>query len=61
MSTRPIETAEEAHFLVRVGSWSAEDLEAWARSRESEVLREDEEFEWDEEVDYSDYGEEEKL
>ena len=61
MARRPIETAEEAHFLVRVGTWSAADLEAWARSRESEALREDEEFEWDEEVDYSGDGEEQKL
>lgn len=46
MSTQPVETAEEAHFLVRVGSWSAEDLEAWANRRQEEEWCE---FDYDEE------------
>lgn len=30
---RGIETAEEAHFLVRVGTWTAEDLDDWYHRR----------------------------
>ena len=45
MSTRDVETAEEAHFLVRSGCWTAEDLEAWAilfGSPDSEEIEYDE-------------------
>lgn len=26
-------TAQEAHFLIRVGSWSIQDLEQWVQDR----------------------------
>lgn len=45
-----IQTPEEVHYLVRIGSWSVKDLEAWARWRESEATRCDEET-YEEEIE----------
>ena len=42
-----VETAEEAHFLVRVGTWSAEDLERWANRRQEEEWEYEEFNVWD--------------
>jgi protein-tyrosine phosphatase len=49
---RGIETAEEAHFLVRVGTWGPAELADWCqRWWDNEFVEcDDEEYEYDEEV-----------
>lgn len=49
-----LETAEQAHFLVRVGTWGVQELERWVQQRKYE--------DWgDEEVDCSNDVEEQEL
>lgn len=52
-----LETAEQAHFLVRVGAWGVQELERWVQQRKYEDWGSAEE----EEIEYSDDGEEQKL
>lgn len=47
-----IETSEEAHFLVRVGTWSAADLEDWHYRRVSHWFDEEEDTSSDDEEEF---------
>lgn len=53
---RRIETTEEAHFLVRIGTWTVEDLDDWYYRRWGGEFVDDDadimdDYEYDKEVD----------
>lgn len=52
---RRIESSEEAHFLVRVGTWTVEDLDDWYYRRWGG------EFVDDTESDFDDFNEEVEI